>query len=370
MIRGMATTREPKTTARLLNRELSTVEYNARLLELAADDALPLLERVRMCRFFSSNLDEFFMVRVAGLIGQASSGLAVRSVDGLTPRETLAAIRVRVAELVDAQSQLWRKKLRPALEEVGISITSIDALSGKERSHVEQPFAREIFPVLTPLGVGPGQPFPYISGLSLSLGVLARDAETGEERFARVKVPERLPRFVPLGEGERFVPLEDVIAHFLPELFPGMEIVERAAFRVTRNADFEVSDEADDLLEAVELELQRRRFGEVIRLEVAGSASSRMLIRIQQGVDAGDQETFVVHGLLDLVDVGEFVDLPRPELKYEPWAGITSPRFAAPNGSIFDEIRRGDILVHHPYTSFATSFDAFVRESARDPKVV
>ena len=161
-----------------------------------------------------------------------------------------------------------------------------------------------------------------------------------------------------------------MIRHFLPVLFPKMEIVECTGFRVTRNADFEVSDEADDLLEAVELELQRRRFGEVIRLEVAGSASSRMLTRIQQGVGAGDEETFVVQGLLDLVDVGEFVDLPRPELKYEPWAGITSPRFAAPNGSIFDEIRRGDILVHHPYTSFATSFDAFVRESARDPKVV
>jgi polyphosphate kinase len=372
MIRGMATTRAPKHNGKLLNRELSTVEYNARLLELAADEALPLLERVRMCKFFSSNLDEFFMVRVAGLIGQASSGLAVRSVDGLTPRETLAAIRVRVAELVDAQSQLWRKKLRPALEEVGISITSIDALSGKERSHVEQPFAREIFPVLTPLGVGPGQPFPYISGLSLSLGVLARDAETGEERFARVKVPERLPRFVPLGEGERFVPLEDVIAHFLPELFPGMEIVERAAFRVTRDADFEVSDEADDLLEAVELELQRRRFGDVVRLEVASSVSDAMLRRLELGLGASPEQVYKVRGLLDLADLDQLVELDRPELKHPPAPGVTPAAFAraADPADLFEAIRRADVLVHQPYESFAGSFEAFVRAASEDPDVV
>ncbi|HET8811390.1 MAG TPA: polyphosphate kinase 1, partial [Gaiella sp.] len=368
----MATTRAPKQNGKLLNRELSTVEYNARLLELAADDALPLLERVRMCKFFSSNLDEFFMVRVAGLIGQASSGLAVRSVDGLTPRETLAAIRARVSELVDAQSQLWRKKLRPALEEVGISITSIDALSGKERSDVEQRFAREIFPVLTPLGVGPGQPFPYISGLSLSLGVLARDAQTGEERFARVKVPERLPRFVPLAERERFVPLEDVIAHFLPELFPGMEIVERAAFRVTRDADFEVSDEADDLLEAVELELQRRRFGDVVRLEVASSVSDAMLRRLELGLGASPEQVYKVRGLLDLADLDQLVELDRPELKHPPAPGVTPAAFAraADPRDLFEAIRRADVLVHQPYESFAGSFEAFVRAAAEDPDVV
>ena len=368
----MATTREPKTTGRLLNRELSTVEYNARLLELAADDALPLLERVRMCRFCSSNLDEFFMVRVAGLIGQASSGLAVRSVDGMTPREALAAIRERVVELVDAQSQLWRKKLRPALDEAGISITTIDALSGKDRSELERRFAREMFPVLTPLGVGPGQPFPYISGLSLSLGVLARDGETGEERFARVKVPERLPRFVPLAAEERFVPLEDVISHFLPELFPGMEIVERAAFRVTRDADFEVSDEADDLLEAVELELQRRRFGDVVRLEVASSMSDAMLRRLELGLGAAPEQVYKVRGLLDLADLDQLVDLDRPELKHPPAPGVTPAAFAraATPRDLFDAIRRVDVLVHQPYESFAGSFEAFVRAAAEDPDVV
>src|SRR4029079_7843131 len=232
--------------------------------------------RVRMCKFFSSNLDEFFMVRVAGLIGQASSGLAVRAVDGLTPRETLAAIRVRVSELVDEQSQLWRKKLRPALEEVGISITSIDALSGKERSDVEQRFSREIFPVLTPLGVGPGQPFPYISPLSLSLGLVVRHTATGEERFARLKVPEALPRFLQVNGSGTFLPLEDVIAHYLDRLFPGMEIEEHRVFRVTRDADLELSDEADDLLEEVRSELRRRPFGGVVRLEIADSVSKAM----------------------------------------------------------------------------------------------
>ena len=368
----MATTREPTTTGRLLNRELSTVEYNARLLELGADAALPLLERVRMCKFFSSNLDEFFMVRVAGLIGQASSGLAVRSVDGLTPREALAAIRERVVQLVEAQSQLWRKTLRPALDEVGISITTIDALSNKHRKELDRRFAREIFPVLTPLGVGPGQPFPYISGLSLSLGVLARDGQTGEERFARVKVPERLPRFVPLAEGERFVPLEDVIAHFLPELFPGMEIVERAAFRVTRDADFEVSDEADDLLEAVELELQRRRFGEVVRLEVASSMSDAMLRRLELGLGASSERVYKVRGLLDLADLDQLVELDRPELKHAPAPGVTPGAFARVGdpGDLFEAIRRADVLVQQPYESFAASFEAFVRAAAQDPEVV
>src|SRR5690349_2707250 len=354
----------------LLNRELSWLAWNARVLALAADASLPLLERTRFCAIFSRNLDEFFMVRVAGLLDQIEAGVPVTSPDARRPQQTLSEVRERVLELTARQSKLWKRDLSVALEEAGISVGQVEDCTKAELEELGQRFEQEVFPILTPLAVGPGQPFPYISGLSLSLGLFVRDPKTGEERFARVKVPELLPRFLPLGKRGIHLPLESVIRHFLPVLFPKMEFVECTGFRVTRNADFEVSDEADDLLEAVELELQRRRFGEVIRLEVAGSASSRMLIRIQQGVGAGDQETFVVQGLLDLVDVGEFVDLPRPELKYEPWAGITNPRFAAPNASIFDELRRGDILVHHPYTSFATSFDAFVRASARDPKVV
>jgi polyphosphate kinase len=356
--------------SRLLNRELSSLEFYARVLELVADHNVPLLERVRFCSIFSSHLDEFFMVRVAGLRGQEDAGVGMRSPDGRTATQALAEIRERALELSSRQSKLWKRELKPALAAEGIVVAHVEDCQPDELEELKSRFERQIFPVLTPLAVGPGQPFPYISGLSLSLGLFVRDPKSGEERFARVKVPELLPRFLPLGKRGLHLPLENVIRHFLPVLFPKMEIVECTTFRVARNADFEVSDEADDLLEAVELELRRRRFGEVIRLEVAGSASSRMLARLQHGLGAGERETFTVQGLLDLVDVGQFFDLPRPELKYEPWVGITHPRFAAPNGTIFDEIRRGDVLVHHPYTSFATSFEAFVRAGAEDPSVV
>ena len=222
------------------------------------------------------------MVRVAGLLDQAEAGIILRSVDGLTPREALHRIRERVLELTARQSRIWKKQLRPALAEEEIVVAQIEDLEPEELAELEERFEHEIFPVLTPLGVGPGQPFPYISGLSLSLGVLARDPGTGEERFARVKVPEGLPRFFPLGRRGHLLPLEKVIAHFVDRLFPGMEILEQAAFRVTRDADFELSDDADDLLEAVETELRRRRFGDVVRLEVSSSISRGMLERLQQ----------------------------------------------------------------------------------------
>ncbi len=272
---------------RLLNRELSWLEFNARVLELAGDSTVPLLERVKFCSIFSSNLDEFFMVRVAGLMGQEAAGIPVRSADGRTPSATLAEIRERVLALTGQQSRLWSRELVPALSEAGIAIAQVDECSDKEVAELARRFEHEIYPVLTPLAVGPGQPFPYISGLSNSLAVLVRDPETGEERFARVKVPEGLPRFLEVGKRSAFVPLEGVIAHFLDWLFPQMEVVERAVFRVTRDADFEVSDEADDLLEAVELELRRRRFGDVVRLEVSASVSSRMLSRLTEGLGAG-----------------------------------------------------------------------------------
>jgi polyphosphate kinase len=359
-------------TGRLLNRELSTLEYSDRLLDLAADESLPLLERVKMCRFVSSNLDEFFMVRVAGLRGQAAAGLAVRSADGLTPLAALTAIRERVLELTERQSKIWKKSLRPALAEEEIAIASIADLDADEVAALEDRFRREIFPVLTPLAVGPGQRFPYISGLSLSLGVLARDPETGEERFARVKVPEGLPRFVPAGARGRLVTLENVIAHFLDYLFPGMEIMERSTFRVTRDADFEVSDEADDLLEAVEFELRRRRFGHVVRLEISSSTSRAMLERLQQGLGAEDDEVYEIHGMLDLADLDELVELDRPELKHEPAPGSTPARLvhAKEPRDLFAEIRRGDFLVHQPYESFSASFEAFVRAAAKDPHVI
>jgi polyphosphate kinase len=355
---------------RLLNRELSSLEFYARVLDLAADRRVPLLERVRFCSIFSHHLDEFFMVRVAGLRGQEDAGVAKRSPDGQTPTQTLGSIRERALELTSRQAKLWKRELRPGLADEGIVVAHVEDCAAEELAELKKGFERKVFPVLTPLAVGPGQPFPYISGLSLSLGLFVRDPKTGEERFARVKVPELLPRFLTVGARGIHLPLENVIRHFLPALFPKMEIVECAIFRVTRNADFEVSDEADDLLEAVEVELRRRRFGEVVRLEVADSASARMLTRLQRGLGVAERETYTVQGLLDLVDVGQFADLPRLELKYEPWVGVTHPRLAELNGTIFDEIRRGDILVHHPYTSFATSFQAFVRAAADDPRVV
>jgi polyphosphate kinase len=368
----MATTVRSGEERRLLNRELSTIEYNARLLELAGDADLPLLERVKMCRFASSNLDEFFMVRVAGLMDQAASGVPVRSADGLMPREALAAIRARVLELTAAQSKLWKRELAPALAEAGIAVLRVDDLSGGEAKELARRFTRDVFPVLTPLGVGPGQPFPYISGLSLSLGVLARDPDSGEERFARVKVPEGLPRFLPVADDGRLVPLEHVISHFLPELFPGMEIVERATFRVTRDADFEVSDEADDLLEAVEVELRRRRFGDVVRVEVSSSMSRAMLDRLRQGLGLTDDQIYEIHGLLGLADLDQIAALDRPELKFEPAPGVTAQRLARVRrpADLFAEIRRSDLLVHQPYESFTTSFEAFVRAAARDPDVI
>jgi len=358
--------------ARLLNRELSWLDYNARVLARAADTALPLLERSRNCAYFSSNLDEFFQVRVAGLMGQEEAGLLVRSPDGRTAQQTLAEIRERTLELISTQAKLWKRDLRPALAEAGVVVGDVEDCNRKELDELEQRFDRDIFPILTPLAVGPGQPFPYISPLSLSLGIFVRDGETGEERFARVKVPELLPRFLAIGERGLLLPLERVIRHFLPRLFPGMEIVECCAFRVTRDADFEVSDEADDLLEAVQDELRRRRFGDVVRVEVSGSVSSRMLERLERGLHATRDQIYLIQGLLDLAELQELVRLDRPDLKDEAWYPVVHPRFAAPADAdeLFAEIRRNDILVHHPFDSFASSFEAFLVAASRDPAVV
>jgi polyphosphate kinase len=356
--------------ARLLNRELSWLEFNARVLDLAGDASHPLLERVKFASIFSANLDEFFMVRVAGLMGQEATGFAVRSPDGLTPQQALTSIRERVSELCARQSKLWKREIRPQLTAEGIEVGSIEECTERELKTLETRFTREIYPVLTPLAVGPGQPFPYISGLSLSLGVLASDPETGEERFARVKVPEGLDRFV--DTGTRLVPLEAVIAHFLPALFPGMEIAERAVFRVTRDADFELSDDADDLLEAVESELRRRRFGDVVRVEVSASASSGMLDRLRDGLGVEPEQMYEIEGPLDLADLMQLTSLERPDLKYEPWVPVTQPRLARVKDAtrFFDEIRRGDLLVHQPYESFRTSFEAFAAAAAADPDVI
>ena len=363
----------PEPAERLLNRELSQLDFHARVLELAEDESLPLLERLRFCAIFSSNVDEFFQVRVAGLMEQAESGLAMRSPDGLTPQQGLGRIRERMLELIARQSRIWKKELRPLLAEHGITVGRVEDCSDKELKQLERHFQREIYPVLTPLAVGPGRPFPYISGLSLSLGVFVADPDTGEERFARVKIPEGLPRFVPIGKRGLFVPLEQVIAHFLPTLFPGAAVVERAAFRVTRDADFEVSDDAHDLLEAVETELRKRRFGDVVRVEVSSSASDAMVSRLQGGLEVDETQVYRIDSPLDLADLTELAALDRPELAQEPWVPLVPPRLAGAQADltrIFDEIRRGDVLVHQPYESFRASFELFAEAAARDPDVI
>jgi polyphosphate kinase len=356
---------------RLINRELSWLDFNARVLELAADPDVPLLERVKFCSIFSSNLDEFFMVRVAGLMGQAALGFGVVSPDGRSPLETLAEVRRLVQELTARQSKLWTRELRPALAEKGIAVGRVVECDRDELAELASRFEREVYPVLTPLAVGPGQRFPYISGLSFSLGVFVRDPESGEERFARVKVPEGLPRFLDVGRRGLLIPLEAMIAHFLAHLFPQMEISECAVFRVTRDADFEVSDEADDLLEAVELELRRRRFGDVVRIEASESMSARMLERLKAGLGVGDEQTYRIQGLLDLADLTQVAKLDRADLKDEPWVPRTPAEFVTTPGvsDVFGSIRARDAVVHHPYDSFETSFEAFVRAAAKDPSV-
>ena len=339
----MAPTRTiSKPVEKLLNRELSWLDFNLRVLDLAADPEVPLLERVKFCSIFSSNLDEFFMVRVAGLVGQAVTGFRVRSPDGRTPEEALARDPDASARSRGrAQSQLWTRELRPALAAEDI-VVEPRRRAGRARRRKSSParFEREVYPVLTPLAVGPGQPFPYMSGLSLSLGVFVRDPESGEERFARVKVPETLPRFLGVGERGALVPLEAAIAGSLSMLFPQMEIGECAAFRVTRDADFEVSDEADDLLEAVELELRRRRFGDVVRLEVSESMSERMLARLVDGLGASAEHVYRIQGLLDLADLSQIAALERPDLKDDAWVPRTPIAFAAA-GRTHGDLRGG-----------------------------
>ena len=365
-----ATRRKPRAADRLFNRELSRIDWSTRVLEQALDESQPLLERVKYCAFFSSHLDEFFAVRVAGLLDQAASGLNVRSEDGRTPRVMLAEIRKRVEALIERQTRLWSRDLCPALAGEGIVVTGVAELTEEELVELAARFEQEVYPVLTPLAVGPGQPFPYISALSLSLAVFVRDPETGEERLARVKVPEGLPRFMEVGARGVFVPLEDVIAHFLGSLFPQMELSEPTVFRLTRDADFEVSDEADDLLEAVQIELARRRFGDIVRVEVSAPPDPAMLDRLKRGLAVADDQIYLVDGLLDLADVMEIARLDRPELKDDPWVPITHPRFMPGPSVMFSEIAKSDILVHHPYDSFATSFEAFVRTAASDPDVI
>ena len=358
---------------RFLNRELSWLEFNARVLALAEDSALPLLERAKFLAIFSQNLDEFFEVRVSGLMEQLAAGIRTTTADGLDLVDQLRAIRVRVAELVARSAAVFANEVTPALDAAGIRFANWDELSDDDRAHLEELFAELIFPVLTPLAVDPAHPFPYISNLSLNLAVTVRDPSSGDERFARVKVPPLLPRFVALPDGERFVLLEQVISAKLGALFPGMEVLAHHPFRVTRDADFELEDEAEDLLEAIESVLRRRsKFGRVVRLEVDTKMTNEVLELLCRELELADADVNVIDGPLDLGGLWLLCALDRPELKDEAWVPQTQVVLQGtdPAPDFFRLLRTTDILVHHPYDSFATSVEQFVEQAAGDPHVL
>jgi polyphosphate kinase len=364
---------------RFLDRELSWLAFNQRVLEMAEDPNLYLLERVNFLAIFASNLDEFFMVRVAGLKRRIATGLAITSASGLSPQEVLTQISVEAHRLQERHAKVFIDDIKPQLKEKGIKVVRWTALEASEKASLGEYFQNQIFPVLTPLAVDPAHPFPYISGLSLNLAVVIRNNSTGKEHFARVKVPPLLPRFVRIPgntgvQDVRFVPLEDIIGEFLGQLFPGMEVLQHHTFRVTRNEDLEVDeDEGENLLVALEKELLRRRFGPPVRLEVANDINPQVLELLIRELDINEEDVYHLPSPLDLTGLFEISGIKRPELHFPPHQVITN-RFLKPveddTISIFNAMRQRDILLHHPYESFATSVQAFVEEAAADPKVL
>jgi len=361
--------------SRYINRELSRLDFDERVLAMAEDPKLPLLERVRFLAIFSQNLDDFFQVRVAGLKEQLLAAIAVASPDGMSPADQLKAIRSRVEDLVKRQVGIYTREILPELAQAGIAVIRADEVSKKELSQLHTVFRQQIFPVLTPLAVDPGHPFPYISHLSLNLAVRVRDPQRKQPRFARVKVPPVLPRFVPLIEGERYIPLEDVIALHLSALFPGMEIVAHHPFRVTRDGDLDdVDSDAEDLLAAIQTELRRRRrHARVVRLEVDPGMSAEVLELLTRELELLPADVYQSDGLLDMGSLSALTQLDRPDLKQETWTPTTQPRLrglAAEVPDLFAVLRAGDVLAHHPYDSFATSVEAFIDHAAGDPDVL
>ncbi len=358
------------------NRELSWLAFNNRVLQLAEDASEPLMERLKFCAIYARNLDEFFMIRVARLHEQVRSRVARLVPDGATPGETLDKLHTRILEQGQRHSDCFERQLRPALAEKGLRILSMKELDSESRAQVDQRFREQIFPVLTPLAIGLGRHFPYISNLSLSLAVLLRDPVTEEETVARVKVPkEALPRFVPLKGTTAFVPLEEIIAHHLGTLFPGMEVLDQGLFRVTRDADFTVSEDAEDLLVAVQTELRQRRFGDVIRLELQAGMSPKLREPLEEALGVESLQLYEEQGLLDLSDLMSLVFTPGfAELRDPPWVPVTQPRLRAEGETdgitVMSAMRRGALLVHHPYESFATSVERFVNEAVEDPDVL
>ncbi len=370
----MTSSLETLPVERFLDRELSWLSFNQRVLELAEDENLPILERAKFLAIFASNLDEFFMVRVAGLKRRIATGIAVRSASGNNPKEVLESIWDRAHSLQREHAQVFQAEVLPGLAAHGIELLRYEQLTQTERSSLDEFFHAQVFPVLTPLAVDPSHPFPYISGLSLNLAVVVRNPITGNELFARVKVPPSLPRFVPLGS-QRFVPLEDVIASRLSELFPGMQVLQHHSFRVTRNEDVEVEeDDAENLLLALERELMRRRFGPPVRLEVEASIDPYVLELLTSELDITESEVFRIPGPLDLTGLWALVGLDRPDLKQPVYVSHTSRTLSEVETShapdIFAVVRERDVLLHHPYDSFSTSVQLFLEQAAIDPHVL
>ena len=360
---------------RFLDRELSWLDFNQRVLELAEDSSVPLLERVNFLSIFASNLDEFFMVRVASLKRRIATGIATQSASGLSPQEVLGQISERTRNLQERHANLFAGEISSALGSHGIQIVHWSTLNDEEKASLRDYFLNQVFPVLTPLAVDPAHPFPYISGLSLNLAVVLRNPKTGGQHFARVKVPPLLPRFVEVrGETLRYVPLEDVMGEFIHELFPGMEVLQHHTFRVTRNEDLEVDeDEGENLLVQLEKELLRRRFGPPVRLEVAEDIDPQVLELLQRELSVKDYDVFHLPEPLDLKSLSALAFLPIPEQKFEPHA-ITTNRYLEADedeaADIFASLREREVMVHHPYESFATSVQAFLEQAANDPQVL
>jgi len=360
------------TDERFTNRELSWLQFNARVLQLASEPGIPLLERAKFCAIASTNLDEFFQVRVAALKDQVVAGIDRPSPDGRTPAQTLGEIGHHVLEFVDRVDAAFVDQLVPELSAAGISIISWADVTDDERVELDGWFDERVFPVLTPLAVDPGHPFPYISDLALSLAVNVADPETGDRRFARLKVPQLFPRLVPVAPG-RYIPVEQLIAAKLDRLFVGMIVEDWAPFRVSRNADLTLEeDEADDLLEAVEMELRRRRFNKAVRLEVSHDIGAEVLELLVRELELTMDDVTFHRAPLDLSFLWQLLELDRPDLKDEPWPAVTSGRIIAADETdrpIFDVMRHRAVMVHHPYESFAASVEEFISQAADDPTV-
>ncbi|MBC8121415.1 MAG: polyphosphate kinase 1 [Gemmatimonadaceae bacterium] len=356
-----------------INRELSWLEFNGRVLAEALDERTPLLERLKFLAIFSSNLDEFFMVRVSGLKQQVEVGVSQKTPDGLSPQSQLAAVSQRLRPLIEEQTRCLREQCLPKLAEEGIRICSYQDIESdpRQQERLHRYFEEQVFPVLTPLAVDPGHPFPYISNQSLSLAVLVRDPETHKELFARIKVPQVLPRLVPLDYPAHFIPLEDVIGAHLEQLFPGMEMVSYHPFRLTRDADIELAEEeAEDLLLTISASLRMRRLGDAVRLEVTPTMSPHIRQMLMEELELDVQDVYTVDGLLDLTCLWQLVSLNRPDLQVESFTGQTPAIFRQPKLDIFALIRKADLLVHHPYDSFSDTVERFIWAAAEDPDVL